>query len=128
MKPMNKYYYIIYLVLSILYSWTVNAQDRNNHQQFIDSYSCCWKANYSNEERLVTMQDKTFQWINRAGGKDMLQGKWRIASRMGIPFKATVIILKFSNGTKEIYEVGQMSMPIIYLDEERRFSKDVCSP
>lgn len=127
MKPMKKYYSVICLLLSLFCSWTVNAQNRHNDQLIIDSYSGCWAPNDSSEERLVTMQDKTFQWTNRTGSKDTLQGRWRIASRMGIPFKATVIILKFSNGVREMYEVDHTTMTTIYLGEKRRFSRAACN-
>lgn len=127
MKPMKKYYWVIYLLLLLFCSWTVNAQDRQNYQLIIDSYSGCWAPNDTSEERLVTMQDKTFQWINRAGDKDTLQGKWRITSRMGIPFKATVIILKFSTGGRLVYEVDHTTMATIYVSEKNRFKRVACN-
>jgi hypothetical protein len=127
MIPMKKYYRVIYLLLSLFCSRAVNAQNRHNDQLIVDSYSGCWAPNDSSEERLVTIHDKTFQWINRAGGKDTLRGKWRITSRMGIPFKATVIILKFSNGARAKYEVDHTTMATIYVSEKRRFSRVACN-
>lgn len=127
MKPMKKYCILIYLLLLLLSGWTVTAQNRQNYQLIIDSYSGCWGPNDTSEERLVTMQDKTFQWINRAGDKDTLQGKWRITSRMGIPFKATVIILKFSNGTRAKYEVDHTTMATMYVSEKHRFRRVACN-
>lgn len=127
MKPMMKYNRVAYLLLSILCSWTVNAQNKHYDQAIIDSYSGCWAPDDTSGERLMTIQDRTFQWINRAGSNDTLQGKWRIASRMGIPFKATVIIMKFSNGGRAVYEVDHTTMATIYVSEKRRFIRDACN-
>lgn len=96
----------------------------STHEYYTDYYTGCWKARDTASGSLITRADGTFQWV-RLG--EILQGSWRIASRFSIPKKVTVMVLKFSGGGKERYQVGVSSFPaVIYLSEGEEFRKVGC--
>lgn len=120
MKSLVAYCLIFCCSLLFFCSVTAKAQNTSSRDYYIDYYTGCWQTNDKADGNLVTKSDLTFQWIkpanNTSAVPDTLRGSWRIKSVYSIPFKTDVIVLKFSSGKKEKYEIGVSSHPaIIYL-------------
>lgn len=97
--------HIICLTLLILYTHTTKAQNRNSSEYYKHYYTGCWQTDSMDDGYLITSANQTFQWIKQAnkavGNIDTLRGTWDIRSVYSIPFKGTVIRLKFLNGGRK---------------------------
>lgn len=106
------------------------ARKKNNHQLYKDYYTGCWRTDTIADGFLTTYADQRFQWIKPGatnGQTDTLLGTWQVKAMYSIPFKITVIALRYKNGSKKKYEVNPASVPaIIYLPNGHKFHKVTC--
>jgi hypothetical protein len=120
----QKYHIASLLVLIGMYCGMANAQDKSNHEYYMQHYTGCWKTESAEDGQLITRSDNSFLWIKG----DTLKGTWHTRARNSIPFKTTIIVLKFKTGDKEKYEIGVISRPAaIYLPDGHTFLKTGCN-
>jgi hypothetical protein len=122
---------IIVLALVSAYHFGAKAQDKSTSEYYHNYYTGCWKTTYPGDGYLITEADGTFQWLKPGAvtnRTDTSRGIWRIRSRYGIPFKATVLVLKCSKKAgRRAYEIDVTSRPaVIYLTNGHRFYKVNC--
>lgn len=130
MKIAIRYFLPVCLFLLFLNIVPGFARPGNNHRQYREYYTGCWRVDSLADDYLITYADQRFQWRRPAttGARaDTLEGTWLIRARYSIPFKMTVIVLRYKNGQRKKYEVNPLSVPAaIYLPEGRRFYKIPC--
>ncbi len=97
------------------------AQVRVNSDSSIIYFSGCYHLGGHPEEGILKLNsDRTFQWIKETTHN----GTWRTARRQGIPFPATVIILKYENGSKDKFQIWHDPNEIALRDDKRMYQTD----
>ncbi|HYD21082.1 MAG TPA: hypothetical protein VEB40_06365 [Flavipsychrobacter sp.] len=93
---------VIFQLIFLFYSVTATAQSRaEQYETAVKRFSGCYQSGIESDGFLRLNADETFTWT-----KDKPRaGKWEMKNVFGIPFRATIIILRFEEGKKEKYEI-----------------------